>query len=272
MVDVQQYLETCRAAARLACTEILEVYDTFSAEDVMTKSDDSPLTQADLRANAIIQKTLQEAFPEIPFLSEENKQVPYAQRKDFPLCWMVDPLDGTKEFVKKNGEFTVNIALLAGGRPVLGVVAVPVSDTLFWAVRGSGAWTKKSGQDARLTARTFSKKDPGLRLVASRSHRDAETEAFMSSFHQPVIRPSGSSLKIILLASGDADIYPRFAPTMEWDTAAADIILEEAGGIMVHAETGKQMQYNKPDLLNPYFLAYGNCTDCLGLRSGGVEE
>ncbi|MCF8239594.1 MAG: 3'(2'),5'-bisphosphate nucleotidase CysQ [Saprospiraceae bacterium] len=267
MVDVQQYLKASRRAARMACTEILEVYDTFNTEDVMTKSDDSPLTHADLRANEIIQKTLQEVFPNIPFLSEENKQVPYAQRKDFPLCWMVDPLDGTKEFVKKNGEFTVNIALLSGGRPVLGVVAVPVSGALYWAGIGMGAWTETEGQATRLTARTFSRKDSGLRLVASRSHRDAETEAFMSRFHQPEIRPSGSSLKIILLAAGDADIYPRFAPTMEWDTAAADIILEEAGGIMVNAETGKQMQYNKPDLLNPHFLAYGNCTDCVELRS-----
>ncbi len=272
MVDVQQYLETCLTAARLASAEILKVYDTFSIEEVITKSDDSPLTQADLRANAIIQKTLQQAFADIPFLSEENRQVPYLQRKDFPLCWMVDPLDGTKEFVKKNGEFTVNIALLSGGRPVLGVVAVPVSSAMYWAVDGQGAWSGDLKSPVRLSAHSFSRRDTGLRLVASRSHRDARTEAFMSAFHQPVIRSSGSSLKIILLARGEADIYPRFAPTMEWDTAAADVILVEAGGIMLNAETGKQMQYNKPDLLNPHFLAYGNCTDCLGLRSGGVKE
>lgn len=243
---------------------ILEVYDTFSAEEVITKSDDSPLTQADLKANALIQSTLQDVFPDIPYLSEENRQIPYAERASFESFWMVDPLDGTKEFVKKNGEFTVNISLIRGGRPVLGVVAVPVTGAVYWAAQGEGAWLDQDGSPRRLKATTFSRMDSGLRLVASRSHRDATTESFMNDFHQPVIRSAGSSLKILLLAAGDAEIYPRFAPTMEWDTAAADIVLLEAGGRMINAETGKLLQYNKPDLLNPHFLAYGHCLDCGG--------
>lgn len=257
-------LEAAKHAAHLACAEIMDVYATFSVDQVIQKADDSPLTKADLRANAIIQQTLEKRFPDIPFLSEENKQIPFSIRSGFPQFWMVDPLDGTKEFVKKNGEFTVNIALIEGGRPVLGVVAVPVTGEMYWAIQEEGSWTEVEGKDVPVRSRTFSEKDQGLRLVASRSHRDADTEAFMSSFEQPVIRPSGSSLKIIRLATGDADIYPRFAPTMEWDTAAADIILQEAGGRMVHAETGLPLQYNKPDLLNPHFLAYGNCVDCGG--------
>lgn len=257
-------LQTAKHAARLACAEILDVYATFSADEVIQKSDDSPLTKADLRANAIIQKTLEARFPDIPFLSEENKSIPFSVRSGFSRFWMVDPLDGTKEFVKKNGEFTVNIALIEGGRSVLGVVAVPVSGAMYWATSGGGSWTEEEGSDIPIRSSTFSTSDKGLRLVASRSHRDADTEAFMSRFDQPVIRPSGSSLKIIRLATGDADIYPRFAPTMEWDTAAADIILQEAGGLMINAETRFPLQYNKPELLNPYFLAYGNCVDCGG--------
>ncbi len=262
-VDIN-LLQAAKHAARLACAEILEVYATFSAEQVIQKADDSPLTKADLQANAIIQLTLESRFPDIPFLSEENKQIPFSIRSGFPQFWMVDPLDGTKEFVKKNGEFTVNIALITGGRPVLGVVAVPVSGAMYWATMDKGSWTEVDGQVVAIRSRTFSEHDQGLRLVASRSHRDVDTEAFMARFDQPVIRPSGSSLKIIRLATGEADIYPRFAPTMEWDTAAADIILQEAGGQMLNVETRRPLQYNKPDLLNPHFLAYGNCVDCGG--------
>ncbi len=257
-------LHAAKDAAHLACAEIMEVYASFTSDQVMHKSDDSPLTRADLRANTVIQQTLEARFPDIPFLSEENKQIPYGIRTGFLRFWMVDPLDGTKEFVKKNGEFTVNIALIEEGRPVLGVVAVPVSGACYWAATGEGSWMEMEGQPVAIRARSFSQTDQGLRLVASRSHRDVDTEAFMARFDQPVIRPSGSSLKIIRLATGEADMYPRFAPTMEWDTAAADIILEEAGGKMVNAETGKRLQYNKPDLLNPHFLAYGNCVDCGG--------
>lgn len=257
-------LQAAKHAARLACAEILDVYATFSVDQVIQKADDSPLTKADLRANAIIQQTLETRFPDIPYLSEENKEIPFVLRSTFHQFWMVDPLDGTKEFVKKNGEFTVNIALIEDGRPVLGVVAVPVSGAIYWATQSEGAWTEEKGSNVPIRSRTFSTHDQGLRLVASRSHRDRDTEAFMARFDQPEIRPSGSSLKIIRLATGEADIYPRFAPTMEWDTAAADIILREAGGRMVHAETRLPLQYNKPDLLNPHFLAYGNCVDCGG--------
>lgn len=265
IMDTTALLSAAIQAARQACTVILDVYDTFSVEDVITKSDDSPLTQADLQANAVIQATLQDAFPDIPYLSEENKQVPYAERSSYDAFWMIDPLDGTKEFVKKNGEFTVNIALIQDGRPVLGVVAVPVTGAVYWASRGQGAWLDMGdGSPRHLQAGHFSRSDSGLRLVASRSHRDARTESFMNDFHQPVIRSAGSSLKILLLAAGEAEIYPRFAPTMEWDTAAADIVLQEAGGRMINAETGKPLQYNKPELLNPHFIAYGRCSDCGG--------
>jgi 3'(2'), 5'-bisphosphate nucleotidase len=261
--ELNQYSSVAMEAALLAGKAILAIYERFDPADTQYKQDASPLTEADLAADKIIADHLVAAFPHIPLISEETSDPAYAFRQDWPLSWLVDPLDGTKEFLRKNGEFTVNIALLLCSKVIAGIVAAPVRDELFWAGKGLGAWRIHAGETQQLHVSNFSRLDSGLRIVASRSHRDAETEAFIASHREPVIRAMGSSLKIVLLAAGDADIYPRFAPTMEWDTAAAQIILEEAGGLLVEAETAKPLRYNKPDRHNPFFIAYGGCSDCL---------
>lgn len=255
------HLDAALRAANHASTAIQEIYDNWDGSGQTDKSDGSPLTRADLASDNVIRATLAAAFPDIPYLSEESGETPYAVRSAWPLYWLVDPLDGTKEFISRNGEFTVNIALIQGGEPVMGVVAVPVSGDIFLASKGAGARQYGVPVSGRLSAASFSRKDAGLRLVASRSHRDAATEEFMGRFTDPVIRPAGSSLKFMLIARADADVYPRFAPTMEWDTAAAQIIVEEAGGQVLETSSGKPLRYNKPELLNPFFIAWGNCSD-----------
>ena len=189
-------------------------------------------------------------------LSEEGKNIPYEERKGWEYFWMVDPLDGTKEFIKRNGEFTVNIALIHRGIPVLGVVAVPETGEIFYSATGLGAWLKKGGNEEKLSHRTaVDLKQSGLRVVASRSHMNDETQAFISRLKDPVLVSKGSSLKFILLAEGKADVYPRYAPTMEWDTAAAHAVLKETGSKVLQYESTDELQYNKPNLLNPHFLA-----------------
>lgn len=251
---------SAREAAKLAGEAIMAVYDRFDPADVQLKGDKSPLTEADLAADQAIARHLGAAYPDIPYFSEESGDQPFGQRQGLTLSWLVDPLDGTKEFVSKNGEFTVNIALLQGQHAIAGVVYAPAKQRFYWAAKGLGAWQTVNDTDTPLQAHSFTRQDAGLRFVASRSHRDAETEAFISSFREPVFRAMGSSLKIMLIAAGEADIYPRFAPTMEWDTAAAQIILEEAGGTLRHALTGQALSYNKPDRLNPHFIAWGKNT------------
>jgi len=258
------HLDAALRAASHACAAILEIYGSWDGTGQSDKADGSPLTQADLASDKVIRKTLAAAFPDIPYLSEESGDTPYSVRSAWPLCWLVDPLDGTKEFISRNGEFTVNIALIQAGEPVMGVVAVPVTGEIFYAARGAGAWQYGVPVSGSLSASSFSRQDTGLRLVASRSHRDTATEDFMARFTEPVIRPAGSSLKFMLIARADADVYPRFAPTMEWDTAAAQIIVEEAGGRVLETDGGKPLRYNKPDMLNPFFIAWGNCSDIPG--------
>jgi 3'(2'), 5'-bisphosphate nucleotidase len=243
--------------ARKAGAAILEIYHSDADFGVEAKSDDSPLTQADRAANEIICRGL-EALPlKIPIISEENKLLSYAERKDWHQCWLVDPLDGTKEFIKKNGDFTINIALVESGQVVAGVVGVPAQDELYWAVKGEGAYLIKNEVETPIEAAAFSQTDSNLNIVCSRSHLTPDTEAFITKYHQPNLVSRGSALKFLLLAKGEAHVYPRIAPTMEWDTAAAQIILEEAGGKVLDFETGKPMRYNRENLLNPSFVAYG---------------
>lgn len=242
-------------AAEKACGEILTVYHSgdFQAE---AKGDNSPLTLADKKAHDVISQLLS-ASSTFPILSEEGKSIPYADRKHWDYFWMVDPLDGTKEFLKRNDEFTVNIALIHEGRPVLGVVAVPVTGDVFYAAEGHGAWVKRAGQTQTLARRTAADlKQQGLKVIASRSHLSPETEAFIHALQQPTLVSAGSSLKFMLLAEGKADVYPRHAPTMEWDTAAADAIVREAGLQVRLTDRPGVLSYNKENLLNPYFLAY----------------
>ncbi|MDN4166601.1 3'(2'),5'-bisphosphate nucleotidase CysQ [Cytophagales bacterium LB-30] len=254
-MDKNQLLQIALQANEAAAKAILHVYTT---EDfgVEMKGDASPLTKADKAAHQEIMRFLETTG--IPVLSEEGKNIPYEERKQWQQFWMVDPLDGTKEFIKRNGEFTVNIALIEGNAPVLGVVGVPVSGEVFYAIQGQGAFYQENSE-AKAVPLKQSVADlnaEGLRIVASRSHLSEETEAFVNQLKNPEMRNAGSSLKFMLLAKGEADVYPRYAPTMEWDTAAAHIVVQEAGKKVLQKDTDIPLQYNKPDLLNPWFLVH----------------
>jgi 3'(2'), 5'-bisphosphate nucleotidase len=245
-------LETAISAAEQACKEIMAVYDSgdFQAE---AKGDKSPLTLADKMAHRKIVEVLQKTG--LPVLSEEGKNIPFEERKNWEYFWLVDPLDGTKEFIKRNGEFTVNIALINNGIPVMGVVSIPVKAETYYASRGEGVFLKKNGSVNQLEKRKrVDLSASGLRVVGSRSHMSPETDSFIKSLSDPSFVSAGSSLKFLLLANGQADVYPRFAPTMEWDTAAAHAIVNEAGLKVLQSGTDRELTYNKPDLLNPHFL------------------
>lgn len=246
---------------------IMKIYDE-PTEDwaIQSKTDDSPLTKADLAANNVICTYLRGMESSFPIMSEEIKNDDYSTRTNWTAYWCVDPLDGTKEFIKRNGEFTVNIALMAavdpenpaaGATPVLGVVHAPVLGRTYFGAKGVGAYLKEGDDVGAIRCLQFSEKDEGLVLVCSRSHLDERTQAFLDSFKNAQTKSMGSSLKFMLVASGEAHIYPRMAPTMEWDTAASQIIVEEAGGEVLNCETNKPMMYNKENLRNPYFYVYG---------------
>jgi 3'(2'), 5'-bisphosphate nucleotidase len=243
--------EIARAAGRV----ILEVYGReFS---VTRKDDDSPLTEADQLAHGLIARELALLEPNLPLLSEESVAGEHAQRRSWPRYWLVDPLDGTKEFLKRNGEFTVNIALVEGQRATLGVVYAPVLDRLYYGAVDVGAW-RANGDEVALAITVRDRVASPLRVVGSRSHPSAELAAYLRALGSYEITDMGSSLKICLVAEGAADIYPRLGPTSEWDTAAAQAILESAGGRMIDT-VGQPLRYNsKDDLLNPHFLAFGD--------------
>lgn len=252
MTKIKSLLGTAISASEKACVEILEVYkkDDFQAE---AKGDNSPLTLADRKAHAAIVSILQSTG--LPIVSEEGKNIPYEERKNWEYFWLVDPLDGTKEFVKRNGEFTVNIALINNQKPVLGVLAVPVTGDVYFASDGEGAFVKRNGDIKALAKRApidLKKKD--LRVVASRSHMSDETQTFIQSLNDPSLVSKGSSLKFMLLAEDEADVYPRFAPTMEWDTAAAHAIVNEVGFSVFQKDSQTPLLYNKVNLLNPFFI------------------
>ncbi len=246
--------------ARQAGAAILDIYGTDDFK-VESKSDESPLTIADQTANAIICKGLEALAIQYPIVSEENKLVAYDERKQYSHFWLVDPLDGTKEFIKRNGEFTVNIALIHNQVTVMGVVYAPVLDEMFWAIKGEGAFMEKDGNITKLNAPEFKMSDSGLKLVCSRSHLNEDTEKFVAGFDSPDLVSKGSSLKFLILAKGEAHIYPRLAPTMEWDTGAAQIVLEEAGGSVINNDTKEPLLYNKEILRNPYFVAMANVAE-----------
>jgi 3'(2'), 5'-bisphosphate nucleotidase len=251
---LQTWLEKARFAAQAAGEKILEVYhsEDFGAE---LKGDQSPLTKADRLGHEAIIAVLSESG--LPILSEEGKHMPYETRKDWDAFWLVDPLDGTKEFIKRNGEFTVNIALISAGRPILGVVYVPVTGLLYEGLEGEGAFLTAGGERKPIRCAEFSHTDEGLVMVGSRSHMNPETEAFVARYKNPQMTSMGSSLKLMLVAEGKAHVYPRIAPTMEWDTAAAQAVVEQAGGKVLQFETGEPVVYNKENLLNPHFVVYG---------------
>jgi len=242
--------------AKRAGQQILAVYNTDF--DVTTKGDNSPLTQADLAAHREIVAGLGELTPDLPILSEESAEIPWGQRRHWQRYWLVDPLDGTKEFIKKNGEFTVNIALIENGKPIVGVVHVPVSGVTYLGADGAGAQKLESDGTAHMIRVRVPAAQPA-RVVASRSHRSADVDAYLENLGEHEIVSMGSSLKLCLVAEGAADVYPRLGPTSEWDTAAAHAIVSAAGGTVVEAATGQPLVYNsKETLLNPYFIVYGD--------------
>ena len=257
---VEKYIKEIILSSRAAGAAIMEIYNQ---EDigVQSKSDESPLTKADLAANEILCKTLREISPEIPIISEENDQMSYMDRAGWEYCWVVDPLDGTKEFIKRNGEFTTNVALVRGDVAVAGVIYAPALDEMYWGVYGNGAYSEINGEVLKLQVSTYNKSDKGLKLVCSRSHLNEATQAIVDQYNEPELVASGSSLKFMKIAKGDAHVYPRMAPTMEWDTCAAQAILEEAGGSVLQADTLEPVVYNKENLLNPSFIAAANQED-----------
>ena len=255
------------ALARKAGEAILEVY--ASDFDVQSKDDESPLTQADLASHRQIIAGLSQLTPELPVISEESGLPPFDERRKWPTYWLIDPLDGTKEFVNRNGEFTVNIALIADGTPVFGVVHVPVQDKTYVGCEGRGAELQSSGEQPR-TIRVAASSAQPVRVVGSRSHRGSSLDAFIERLGDCDLVPMGSSLKFCVVAEGAADVYPRLGPTSEWDTAAAQAVVEQAGGSVVTLD-GKPMKYNqKEDILNPHFLVIGATDhDWLALLAGG---
>ena len=252
MQDSEGLREAVIAIAIEAAQRILEVYDSEFA--VQHKDDRSPLTAADLAAHRCIVDALERLTPDIPVLSEESAEdVPGLVRREWRRLWLVDPLDGTREFVKRNGEFTVNIALIEDGELLMGVIQAPVTGELWHAQRGAGAFRR--GRDGDVALHPRRPATPPLRVAASRSHRDARTEAFIGRLGDVTEVNLGSSLKFCRLAEGGLDVYPRFGPTSEWDTAAGQCILEAAGGMVVDPK-GRPLRYNQRDtVLNGDFLA-----------------
>lgn len=244
---------------RRAGEAILDVYGTDF--ETRTKADNSPLTEADLRAHRIISHELERLTPDIPLLSEESARIPWNTRRTWQRYWLVDPLDGTKEFVSRNGEFTVNIALVEGHRPVLGVVHVPCTDTTYSGIPGGGAWRETSAQPRIPIAVRRPHRWP-LQVMGSRSHASPALAQALEALGPHVLRPAGSSLKLCLVAEGAADLYPRLGPTSEWDIAAGQAVVEAAGGQVVRISDGQALACNTQEsLLNPAFLAYGD-PDC----------
>ena len=246
------------------CNEIvLDIYN--SKFSVMIKSDNTPLTIADQKCNQHICNFLQNNYIEILVVSEENRAISYQDRKKQDFCWLIDPIDGTKEFVKRNGQFTINIGLCRNGVPVFGIVSIPVTGEIYYGVEGIGSFKLVNDKKTELN---ISKKDltkKGLNIVASSSHLNEKTQAFIELFKQPNIVSTGSSIKLLWVAEGKADIYPRLSLTSEWDTCAAHAVVKYAGGNVVKCleldnnflnEKNEELKYNKENILNPFFVVY----------------
>lgn len=265
MLENTELINSISHIATLAGQEIMAVYTNAAGITVTNKEDHSPLTEADTRANALICTQLQKLTPDIPILSEETTLTPFAQRQQWQEYWLIDPLDGTKEFIDRNGEFTVNIALIRDGAPVLGVVHAPVTGISWLGVIGLGAWKRgESGALEHIKTRTFEGEliRSTIKIVASRRHGSAALEFMLElvskRFAAVELLNVGSSLKFCMLAEGKADFYPRLAPTSEWDTAAAQAVLEAAGGKVMKTDFSTLGYNSKDDILNPHFLAVGD--------------
>ena len=253
------YTKICEIFRSLALTSgevIMDVYNSSSFE-VLLKSDDSPVTIADKKADEVISKGLKKYFPEIPIVTEEQVK---SHDLSAPVFFIVDPLDGTKEFIKRKGDFTVNIALVANGEPIRGIVYAPARQRLFYTDENGEAVEEmayfsvsKIGLVKKI--KTAFSDNTALKVVASKSHRDEKTDEYISKYRCKELISAGSSLKFCLIASGEADLYPRFGPTMEWDTAAGHAILSAAGGTVLQAKDKQPLKYGKPYYRNPFFIA-----------------
>ena len=255
-LDPEKLAEPVAGIAREAGATIMAIYENIG--DVDTKSDGSPVTDADRAAHRLIVDRLKTLTPDTPILSEESAQASYDERVQWSEFWLVDPLDGTREFINRNGEFTVNIALMRGDQPALGVVGVPALNRLYWGC-GRGAWRRQDGGDPeRIRVARYHSGIPTV--VASRSHATGVTGEFIERVETACggcrLKSMGSALKICLVAEGGADVYPRLGPTSEWDIAAAHGVLRAAGGRLTTAR-GEAIRYNKENILNPWFVAAG---------------
>ena len=265
------YKEVISIAVK-AGQEILEIYNAYAngsaeAAAIQTKDDQSPLTKADLASHQLISRQLVILTPDIPVVSEEDTRSDI-YRKPIGRFWLVDPLDGTKEFIACNGEFTVNIALIEDAKPIWGVVYAPVLDRLYYGGRGLGAKLQVDADTKLLEVSSSPELGGFWRVVASKSHMNPETQAFIDRLGEVDLVQAGSSLKLCRIAEGEADIYPRLGPTCEWDTAAAQAVVEGAGGV-VHDLQGQPLQYGKPDVLNPSFIVAGRV--CL-VETGNADD
>lgn len=266
-MNYEALIEPVVDLARHAGDGILEVYATDF--DVQNKADESPLTQADLASHRRIVAGLDKLTPDIPIISEEDGLPDFGVRREWQRYWLIDPLDGTREFVNRNGEFTVNIALIENHRPVLGVVHVPVQGKTYVGCHGYGADVREADGVPRNISVSAQTTSPA-RIVGSRSHRGSSLDAFLDKLGQHELVPMGSSLKFCVVAEGGADVYPRLGPTSEWDTAAAQAVVEQAGGSVLKLD-GNPLSYNeKEEILNPWFVVVGSTgIDWLALLPDG---
>ena len=274
-IQYDKLILTTILASKRAGEAILDVYESDFA--VEQKDDKSPLTLADKKSNEIIENALEQTVTvnnsTVPILSEEGKEISYEERKKWEYFWLIDPLDGTKEFIKRNGEFTVNIALIHKHKPVLGIIYIPVKDVFYFAAVNIGTYKLENGEiltddlsiedliDKSQKLPLNSNDKSSLTVIGSRSHTSEEFSEFVERLnerHRNVeFISSGSSLKLCLVAEGKADVYPRFGPTMEWDTAAGQAIVEQAKGTVMDTQTNEPLNYNKNNLLNPFFIVSG---------------
>ncbi len=249
--DISLIKQICDEAA----DTIMYYYQNQNSFTLNHKEDLSPFSEADITASRIITSRLQVAYPDIPAISEEEYVPTYEERKSWPLLWLIDPLDGTKEFIKKTDEFTINIALIHDGIPIAGFIMVPCTGVFYYAIKGKGAYVLDGTEPMKINTRMQGENEPTI-IVVSRSHPDDLTLKEIEKVHDRSLITAGSALKFLLIAEGKAHYYPRMVSIMEWDTAAAQIILEEAGGRLVDAFDEKPLVYNKPSMRSPFFKAY----------------
>lgn len=256
---MERLMKIATDAAIMASKEIMRIYESADEDfGIELKGDDSPLTLADKASHKCIIKHLEQT--NIPVLSEEGANIPYEERKEWKRLWIVDPLDGTKEFIKRNGEFTINIALVENGAPIFGLIYLPVKREFYAGLVGYRSYKFTGEKVLHMQTLPFSLVEPRpFTVAASRSHLSPDTDYYIKLLRKEhgliEVVNRGSSLKMCMVAEGSADVYPRFAPTMEWDTAAGDAICRAAGRKVVDAKTGEPLTYNKPDLHNPWFIA-----------------